>query len=81
MTEAEKITLEALRPTVKVVEVKRTREVNTQCPWDKIITTYKSCTLLFCEFGVYSRVYLPNAETYRTNMRIKEASFGHRLIK
>jgi hypothetical protein len=81
MTEAEKRTLEALRPTIKVIEVKRTRDVNTQCSWNKTITTYKSCILVFCKFGIYTRLVLKNAETHITNMRIKEASYGHILIK
>ena len=81
MTGAEKRTFEALRPTVKVLNVKRTRDVNTQCPWETIITTYKSCTLVFCKFGIYTRLYLKSAETHITNMRIKEESYGYRLIK
>jgi len=81
MTEAEKRTLEALRPTIKVIDIKRTRDVNTQCSWEKNITTYKSCTLVFCKFGVYTRLVLKNAQTHITNMKIKEASYGHRLIK
>ncbi|AGO48265.1 hypothetical protein PhiSM_gp70 [Cellulophaga phage phiSM] len=81
MTEAEKRTLDALRPTIKVIEVKRKRDVNTQCPWEKVITTYKSCTLSFNRFGVYSRIELPMAETHRINIRIRQETYGHRLIK
>lgn len=81
MTDAEKKTLQSLIPTIEIIEVKRKRDVNTECPWDKVITTYKSCTLRFCTDGKYKRVELPMAKTYITNQRIKEYSYGYNLIK
>jgi len=81
MTPQEKATLEELRPTVKVKNVKREREVNNLCSWETIIKTYKSCTLEFNEFGVIRMHKLGKRRTYKTNSLIKELTHGYKLIK
>ena len=81
MTPQEKATLEELRPTVKVKNVKREREVNNLCPWETIIKTYKKCTLEFNEFGVMRVNKLSKKRTYETNNIIKELTHGYKIIK
>jgi len=81
LTKSESITLNALRPSVKIIDVKRTRNINNQCEWDKVVTTYKSCTLLFCKFGIYSMLDIPKSETHVTNLKISQNIIGYKLIK
>ena len=81
LTKSESITLNALRPSVKIIDVKRTRNINNQCAWDKVVTTYKSCTLLFCKFGIYSMLDIPKSETHVTNLKISQNIIGYKLIK
>ena len=68
--------------TIKVIEVKRTRDIDSRCRWAKpIITTYKECTLLFYKDGDYKRKELKKDLTWKINQAIIDATYGFKKIK
>ena len=62
--------------TYKVFDIKRTKDVNTQCSWEKVITNYKSCLVVTKINGFTKKTEISSRETYLTNMKIKDLTWG-----
>ncbi len=63
--------------TYSIIEIKRTRDINTQCPWETIITTYKKCTVVLNDEGRSKYIELPKRETHITNSKIESLIYGY----
>jgi hypothetical protein len=70
-----------IKNTYRILDIVRKRNINSLCPWENVVTTYKACTLARRIDGYITFIEMPLRETYITNMKIKDLTWGLKKIK